>query len=147
MASFSEGERVRIRTREQTDEDVKSAMYYPFYGGLTGLVHKVYTKDEVAIEVEPESLTIEVRSRHEDVRNQMKTKWLDSLSEEGRSKLSERDKNFHLRYVLLVSSKDLERAAKASVEAGEKEDPAIPRKTLAEIEAAEEAELARRAQG
>ena len=44
------------------------------------------------IHVDQESLTKEVRKRHEDVRDQMKTKWLEGLSEEGRAKLTEREK-------------------------------------------------------
>jgi hypothetical protein len=38
----------------------------------------------------------------------MKTKWLDGLSEEGRSRLTEREKDFHLRYIVLTSAGDLE---------------------------------------
>jgi hypothetical protein len=184
MANISAGDRVRIVSREPNEEDVKSQMYFGFYGGLTGSVQKVYSKTEVAVEIETESLTREIRKRHDDVRDQMKTKWLDGLSEEGRGKLTEREKDFNLRYVVLVSMDDLQKAGakpaapapkpsaaeKAASQAGtsaaapgselprdddeaaaeDAEDAAAAapaRKTLAEIEAAEEQELLRRAQG
>jgi hypothetical protein len=164
MAALKEGDRVRIAARTPTEEDSKSGLYYSHYSGLTGIIQKVYSKAEVAVEVEHESLAKEIRKRRDDVRDQMKTKWLDGLSEEGRSKLTEREKDFNLRYVILVAMADLEKAGarpvKESVQASgrsgvqDKTAPAAagevpesaPRKTLAELEAAEEAEFLRRAQ-
>src|SRR5262249_54781195 len=117
----------------------------------------VYSPTEVSVEVEPESLTREIRKRHEEVRDQMKTKWLDGLSEEGRSKLTEREKDFMLRYMILVSMNDLEKvgakpvaaprpAQITSSEPSRQPAPAAEsgRKTLAELEAAEEEELRKR---
>src|SRR5579872_2458140 len=153
MATIKEGDRVRILAREQTEDDIKSALYFGHYAGLTGNVQKVYSKQEVAIEVEPESLTRDMRKRHDEVRDQMKTKWLDGLSEEGRNKLTEREKDFNLRYVVLVALQDLEKAGakpappvKAAPVPVEANDTLPARKTLAELEAAEAAELLRRAQ-
>ena len=154
MAAFKEGDRVRIVSRTPTEEDSKLGTYFGHYAGLTGSVQKVYNKQEVAIEVDHESLTKEIRKRHEDVRDQMKTKWLDGLSEEGRSKLTEREKDFNLRYVVLVPMDDLEKAGarQASKPAPAPEQPAASvadsatRKTLADLEAAEEAEFQRRQQ-
>jgi len=161
MASFKDGDRVRVISREQSEEDVKTQMYFPFYGGLVGTVQKAYSKGEVAVEVDQESLTKDIRKRHEDVRDQMKTKWLEGLSEEGRAKLTEREKDFNLRYVIIVAMADLEKAGPRAVKATAPQtatSPSAPaaaasnltettsRKTLAELEAAEEAELLRRAQ-
>src|SRR5438046_1082101 len=156
MPIFKEGDRVRIITREQTEGDEKSGLYYSHYAGLTGQIQKVYDKAEVSVEVDHESLTKELRKRHEDVRDQMKTKWLDGLSEEGRNKLTEREKDFMLRYVVLVGMDDLEKAAArtvptakaipAAVSPAADDSAAPPRRTLAEIEVAEAAELLRRAQ-
>lgn len=170
MPTIKEGERVRIVAREPTDDDAKSGMYYGYFGGLTGTVQKVYSKQEVAVEVEPESLTREIRKRHDEIRDQMKTKWLDGLSEEGRSRLTEREKDFHLRYVVLVAMSDLEKTgAKPKPVAAQESAPPVraadsaptpaappeeleleltpptpPRKTTADLEAAELAELQRR---
>lgn len=161
MSNFKDGDRVRVVGREQSEEDAKTQMYFPFYAGLIGTVQKAYGKGEVAVEIDQESLTKEIRKRHEDVRDQMKTKWLEGLSEEGRAKLTDREKDFNLRYVILVAMSDLEKAgprtvkvahpdaaSSASTSAVAASAPAEPvgRKTLAELEAAEEAELLRRAQ-
>ncbi len=156
MAKVKEGDRVRIVARDSTDEDIKSGIYYSHYAGMTGTVQKVYSAAEVAVDVEHDSLSREIRKRHEDVRDQMKTKWLDGLSEEGRSKLTEREKDFNLRYVVLVKMDDLESAGKRP-ETGFPAPPAahattVPdadaasRRTLADFEAAEQEELLRRAQ-
>ena len=168
MAALKEGDRVRILSRPPTEEDAKSGTYFAHYAGLTGSIQKVYNKLEVAVEVEHDSLTRDIRKRHEDVRDQMKTKWLEGLSEEGRGKLTEREKDFNLRYVVLVPMADLEKmgarpAAREndSLGSGKPSPPtpassgapieapapeSAPRKTLAELEAAEEAELLRRAE-
>ncbi len=172
MATVKAGARVRILTREPTEEDAKAGTYFAYFGGLTGTVQKVYSKQEVAVEVEQESLTREVRKRHEDVRHQMKTKWLDGLSEEGKNRLTEREKDFLLRYVVLVAMSDLEKAGAkpkppaeapaapepsrsaaparkepaAVAQSKESPPPAPQRRTIADLEAAEEAELARRKQ-
>jgi ribosomal protein L21E len=168
MPNFKAGDRVRIVSRDQTDADVKSGLYFVHYAGLTGTVLKVYGTQEVSVEIEIESLSRDIRKRHEDVRNQMKTKWLDGLSEEGRSKLTEREKDFLLRYVVLVTMADLEKAgtapptpttlpkpAIAALTAEETvavvqdtalESATLSRATLADLDAAEQAELLRRAQ-
>lgn len=158
MTKVKEGDRVRIATREQTEDDIKSVSYFPHYAGMTGTILKVYNPKEVSVEIETDSLTREMRKRHDEVRDQMKTKWLDGLSEEGRSKLTEREKDFMLRYVVLVTSDDLEKAGAKPVAAvkpppteatttePEVDVPTPPRRTLEEIEADELAELNRRAQ-
>ena len=157
MAAFKEGDRVRIASRTATEDDAKAGTYYAHYAGLTGTVQKVYNKGEVAVEVEHDSLTKDLRKRHEDVRDQMKTKWIEGLSEEGRSRLTEREKDFNLRYVVLVAMSDLEKAgARAAAKAATEDEKrktkneniapeSAPRKTLAELEAAEEEELLKRA--
>ncbi|NLH99826.1 MAG: hypothetical protein GX446_10105 [Chthonomonadales bacterium] len=152
MATPKPGSRVRIKTRPATPDDAKSGLYYPHLAGLTGTVQHVYEGDEVAVEVEPESLTAEMRARHNSVRDQMKTKWLEGLSEEGRSRLTEREKDFRLRYVVLVAARDLEPApatddaasqpsARATKQTEEK--PAM-RPTSDDLSRAEEEELLRR---
>ena len=158
MSKVKVGDRVRVLSREATEDDAKTGSYFGFFGGLTGTVSKIYNTSEVAVEIEPESLTKEIRKRHDDIRDQMKTKWLDGLSEEGRSKLTEREKDFVLRYMILVKMEDIGIAgakpappAKPAVqptvapEADEAGGPA--RKTLAELEAAEEEELRKRQGG
>jgi len=159
MAVLKEGDRVRIASRTPTEDDAKAGTYYGHYAGLTGTIQKVYGKGEVSVEVEHDSLSKDLRKRHEDVRDQMKTKWIEGLSEEGRSKLTEREKDFNLRYVVLVALSDLEKAGSRPVKEATKAAPtpvvqsstpstpppeSAQRKTLAELEAAEEQELLKR---
>jgi hypothetical protein len=149
MPKYSEGARVRVATRQATADDARSGLYYPHFAGLTGSVQHVYDQDEVAVEIEPEALTAEVRARHASVRDQMKTKWLEGLSEEGRSRLTERERDFRLRYVVLVSSRDLELAPRPAEPTSEDARPEPAREeprrtTLDDLDRAEEEELARR---
>ena len=132
--AFKEGERVEFVDREANADDVKSGLFYNFFRGLTGTVQKVYATDEVSVEVEQESLPEAVAHRHTDVQENMKSKWLDGLSEEARNRLTDKEKDFKLHYTLLVHAKDL-KAPSA---------PAIPpgtRATSADLAAAEQAYL------
>jgi ribosomal protein L21E len=154
MATFTDGDRVRIITREPDENDQKSGLYYRHFGGLVGSVQKVYANSEVSVDVDLSSLTREVRKRHEEIRGQMKSKWLDGLSEEGRNRLTEREKNFRLRYCVLVKMEDLE-AGPALAGAEEDPDfdeaeepvPEVRRPTQADLESAEEAYLRERGAG
>lgn len=151
MSDLTAGDRVRIATRDTTAEDMKSKLYFAYYGGLTGTILKQYSETELSVEVEQDSLTTDIRRRHDDIRRQMKTKWLDGLSEEGRNKLTEREKDFRLRYIVLVRPGDLEKIAPRTapvVDAPEDEEAvAAPvRKSLFDFEQAEAQELARHAE-
>jgi ribosomal protein L21E len=150
--TFREGDRVRIADRPATADDAKSGMFFDYYRGLTGTVQKVYPTQEAAVEIDMGSLTEPVAKRHLDVQEQMKTRWLDGLSEEARNRLSETEKDFRLRYTLLVMLKDLTahdkppvaRPVPASAPVAE---AAPKRATSADLTAAEEAELRRRRNG
>lgn len=134
MATWKEGDRVQIADREATAEDIKSGLFYNHFRGLTGIIQKLYG-EEAAIEIESQSMLDTVVTRHEDVQEQMRTKWLDSISEDAKSRLTAEEKDFRLRYTVLVAVKDL-KAATSAVPAA--------RKTLAQIEADEAAELEKR---
>jgi len=156
---FKEGDRVQVVDREATAADVKSSMFYNHYRGLVGTVQKVYeTTKDLSVTVDEDSLPEAISTRHQDVRQAMKSKWLDGLSEEARNRLTEQEKDFVLRYTILVDPKDLlpsdkplaQNGPKQAIESGESA-PAIAahkvdtmdaepprRKTAAEIEAAEE---------
>lgn len=147
MPNIKQGDHVRIVTRDVTPDDAKAGTYYEHYAGLTATVLKIYDNGDAVLDVDTESLPKEVRVRHDSIRDQMKTKWLDGLSEEGRSKLTEREKDFLLRYTLLTRVADLEKIAPKTRAAGSVAEAAPPRKSLADLEAAEEEELRRRSAG
>ncbi len=106
MATFNQGDTVVVATRDQTNADIKSGLYFGHYAGLTGSILKVYG-EEASVLVDRESLPGDVLVRHQDGETAMRRKWLDSLSEEGRGRLGEREKNFSLNYAVLVSVGDL----------------------------------------
>ena len=139
--TFKEGDRVQIVDRPATAEDVKTSLFFNYFRGLTGTVQKIYATDEAAIEIELDCLTEAVAVRHHDVQETMKTRWLDGLSEEGRNRLTPQERDFRLRYTILVAAKDMSPA-------GAKPEPteASIRATEADLAAAEEAELQRRQQ-
>ena len=137
--TFNEGERVEIVDREANADDVKSGLFYNHFRGLTGTVQKIYSTLEIAVEIEQESLTEAVATRHIDVQETMKAKWLDGLSEEAKNRLTDKERDFRLHYTLLVHARDL-KAPSA---------PAIPpgtRATSADLAAAEKAYLESRKQ-
>lgn len=148
---FKEGDRVQVVDREANADDVKSSMFYNHYRGLIGTVQKVFeTTDDIAVTIDETRLPEPIGTRHNDVRLAMRAKWLDGLSEEARSKLTDQEKDFKLRYTILVAPKDLlpsNEPVPDEVKAIEVA-PSMPstvtdlasprRKTAAEIEAAEE---------
>jgi len=137
MSSFQPGDAVTVATRAQTSADVASHLYYPHYAGLTGVILKVYG-EEAAVLVDRSSLPAPLLTRHEQNEKQQRQRWLDSLSEEARNKLSAADKQFALNYAILVSVGDLAKSSGAAA------DPAPSRKTAKDLEAAEAEFLASR---
>ncbi|MCS6776995.1 MAG: hypothetical protein RMJ43_11370 [Chloroherpetonaceae bacterium] len=129
--AVKEGDRVQIVVRDPNAEDAKSGLYYRHFQGLVGTVQKVYATGEVAVDVDLESLEEAIATRHREVQEQMKNRWLDGLSEEARNRLTDAEKLFRLRYVVLVHARDL---------TAPRETPA-PRATTADLFAAEEASL------
>lgn len=108
MTAFKTGDRVRVITREQTSKDVKENTYFPHLAGLTGVVAKAYTPEEVCVTVDRESLPDKNSERHAQIETSMQEKWLDSISQDARGKLTDREKEFHLHYTIIMNSADLE---------------------------------------
>lgn len=108
MANFREGDRVQIVTREQTNGDIKERTYYPYMGGLRGTIYRLYNDGRAAVQVDLDSLPDMVLSRHTEAQERMKNRWIESLSEEARSRLTPEEREFHLNYVLLVRVEDLQ---------------------------------------
>lgn len=113
MATFNQGDTVVVATRDQTNADIKSGLYFGHYAGLTGSILKVYG-EEASVLVDRASLPADVLLRHEEGESAMRRKWMDSLSEEARGRLGEREKNFALNYAVLVSVGDLTAQSGAS---------------------------------
>ncbi len=105
--ALKEGERVQVVNREATEEDVKSGLFYNYFRGLEGTIQKIFNTQEVSVEVDLEALDPAVMKRHIDIQEQTKSKWLDGLSEEARGRLTDQEKDFKLRYSILVKDGDL----------------------------------------
>lgn len=106
MTKLKHGDAVVIVARDQAPQDVKSGLYFPHYANLRGTILKLYG-EEASVVVDRDSLPVEVRARHEEGEKAMRQRWLDNLSEEGRGRLSDREKQFSLNYAVLISVADL----------------------------------------
>jgi hypothetical protein len=140
MASFKEGDRVRVVAREQTNTDIKSGLYYPHFANLRGAILKVYG-EEASVLIDRETLSPEVRERHESSETAERKRYLDRLSEDAKGKLGQKEKEFNLAYAILISTNDLQ---KDDAPAGETEAERAKRLTTNDLDAAEEAFLAAR---
>ena len=109
MANLRTGDRVRIADRPANPQDLKSGLFFNHYRGLPGSVQKVYKDLQVAVEVELDALPEDVWKRHMATRDQMRQRWLDGLADDVRRKLTPEQKEFQLRYVVLVAAGDLEK--------------------------------------
>lgn len=105
--TLTEGERIEIIVRDQSPEDIKNRSYYNFWGGLTGEIYRIYSDGKAAIQVDNDALPDVVLKRHIDAQDRMKKRWIDSLSDEARNRLSPEEKQFKLKYMILVDLGDL----------------------------------------
>lgn len=128
MPKFKDGDRVQVKVREVQGKEALEGRYAPHLGGTRGTILKVYSPQEIAVDLDIDSLPESVRARHAEQQSAMHEKWLSSLSEEARNRLSEEEKTFRLRYVVLLSEADLEplkeSARKAAVTPSKPEKPA-----------------------
>ena len=107
MPKFKEGDRVQIRAREAQGKEAHEGRYAPHLANAVGTVLKVYAPQEIAVDLDLESLPEAVRQRHAEQQTRMHERWLNSLSEEARNRLTDDEKLFHLRYVALLAEDDL----------------------------------------
>ena len=113
MLRLKDGDRVRINARPATNADLKSGLYYNFYGDLSGSVFRVYGSGEaaqIAVDVDLDCLPEEVAKRHLAVRDEMRS---NLTGEAKRLSAPGAEQEFRLRYVLLVAASDLSRKSAA----------------------------------
>ena len=107
---LSEGDRVRIKTREVTEDDRKNNRYFDHMAGLIGAVQNIYSEQEVAVRIDPESLSKASKDVHKEATQRMRTKFADNVSEVQRKELTKEELEFDTHFMLLVDSNDLEKA-------------------------------------
>ena len=108
MPQWKEGYQVRVVTREVTEEDRKKNRYFEHMSGLSGTVQNVYNDAEIAVRIDPLSMSKITRDVHVMATQRMKDKFLDGLPQEQKRNLTEEELDFKAQYVLLVQSSDLE---------------------------------------
>lgn len=110
MNTWKDGDRVRIIDRPVTAEDRKSNRYYGHMSGLVGVVQSVYSEKEIAVKVDPSSMSTVTADVHQIATGRMRAKFVGSVSEEQKKVLTKEEMDFDVNYVLLVQSSDLEAA-------------------------------------
>ncbi|MFQ3610378.1 MAG: hypothetical protein SNJ72_02690 [Fimbriimonadales bacterium] len=108
MARFKDGDRVRVKAREVQGKEAHEGRYAPHLANTIGTILKFYSPQEVAVDLDIDSLPESIRDRHAQQQSAMHEKWLGSLSEEARNRLTDEEKQFRLRYVVLLTESDLE---------------------------------------
>lgn len=119
------GDRVKIVEREVNREDRQSFLYFQHMAGLTGTVQNYYGEDEVSVRIDPDSFSETITTTHKEAVKRMRAKFLDSLGEEQKKRLTKEERRFDANYVLLVHADDLVKgpaATKPSVAADEDEE-------------------------
>lgn len=130
MARFKDGDRVQVKAREVQGKEVHEGRYAPHLANTTGTILKFYSSQEVAVDLDIDSLPEAVRERHAQQQSAMHEKWLGSLSEEARNRLTDEEKQFRLRYVVLLTESDLEPLkGTTSKKPAEKQTEPSPRKS------------------
>lgn len=110
MPTYKPGDHVRVLTRTVTEEDRKKNRYFEHMAGLTGTVQQVYSEEEVAVEVDLDSLSKVSGGIHQTATQRMRDKFMSSVSEEQRRQFTKEELNFDAHYVVLVRPDDLEKA-------------------------------------
>lgn len=110
MSKWKEGDRVRVVSRQVLAEDRRSMRYYDHMAGAVGTVANVYGPEEVAIEVDKTSIGHIAQDVHAEATRRLRRKFLENVSEEAKSRLTQEELNFEAHYVLLVREEDLEKA-------------------------------------
>jgi hypothetical protein len=168
-AKWKPGDRVQIVEREVNRDDRQAGTYFGHLAGLTGTVANFYAADEVAVKIDEGAFSNVLAGTHKEAVKRMRAKFLDSLGEEQKRRLSKEEKQFNANHIVLVHSEDLVKGPPAPKQVAvvidededlEEFDPTnvkqdvlyddadvpedVRRTTLAQIEAREQEELDRR---
>ncbi|GIV10662.1 MAG: hypothetical protein KatS3mg020_0153 [Fimbriimonadales bacterium] len=131
MPKFKEGDRVQVLAREAQGKEAQEGRYAPHLANATGSILKIYNQQEIAVELDLDSLPEAIRERHAEQQTRMHERWLNSLSEEARNRLTDDEKTFRLRYVALLNEDDLQpvKAGRAAQPKAEPKPNPVPSQT------------------
>jgi hypothetical protein len=108
MSKWKPGDRVRVVTRPVTEEDRKKNRYFDHMAGLQGEVQQVYSELEIAVQIDPESMTNISGEVKKTATKRMRDKFLSQIGEEQKKQFTKEELDFNANYVLLVQQDDLE---------------------------------------
>lgn len=111
MATWKEGDRVRIVTRPVTEDDRKTNRYFEHMAGLVGIVQNIYSNTEIAVKIDEDCLSKITADVQREATVRMRAKFLNNTPEEQRKQLSKEELEFNAHYVQLVQTSDLEKAS------------------------------------
>lgn len=116
MEKFKEGDRVRVIGEAQTlegklakDAQKEAPRLYPHMIGCIGTVANFYNDQEVAVDVDLDSLAAIPREVHQMATDRMRAQFLGSVNEDTRKALTDEEMKFTPHYVLLVAAENLEK--------------------------------------
>lgn len=108
---WAEGDRVRVVTRQVTDEDRKKNRYFQHMAGLVGTVQNVYEGNVVAVRIDQSTLSAVTADVHQRSTARMREKFLNDASEEAKKAMSKEELEFSAHFMQLVEGDDLEKAS------------------------------------
>jgi hypothetical protein len=106
MPKWKVGDRVRIVTRDVTEDDRKAQMFYSHMAGITGMIDFVYEGAIISIRADLDALPTHSTAIHKEAAERMRAK----INEEQRKSFEPHEINFPVNFCLLVNSADLEAA-------------------------------------
>ncbi len=108
MSNWKEGDRVKVVARPVTDEDRRKNRYYEHMSGLVGSIQNIFPESkELAIRVEPPSMTPITAEVHAMANQRMRERFSRDTSEEQKKQLTKEEMEFTANYVVLVGEKDV----------------------------------------
>jgi len=110
MSKWKEGDRVKVITREVTEDDRKLNRYFEHMQGLVGTIQGVYEDNEIAIQVDPSTIGAVTKGIHDEATRRLRTRFAEEATEDVKSKLTAQEMNFQPNYVILAQASDLEKA-------------------------------------
>ncbi|MCU0316606.1 MAG: hypothetical protein MUC92_08440 [Fimbriimonadaceae bacterium] len=109
MSKVKEGDRVKIVARTLSAQDKKVNSFFGHMQGLTAKVANYYSDEEIAIEVDLETLPDIQLSVHESATRRMRARFENEATEEAKKILTKEELAFTPHYMLLVTAADIEK--------------------------------------
>lgn len=110
MAKVKEGDRVRVVATKSGETNLSEKLF-PHLIGRAGTVSNHYNSEEVAVEVDLDSLTPAMRQVHDEATRRLRAKFLENVGEEAKKQLTKEELEFTPHYVVLVGEADLEKTS------------------------------------